>query len=302
MNDDTGMTSTRFVVHYDGPALQSHEIDIKKLAPSLIALSDAFDAVQRRVAPGASLTLKARATQEGSFVIDLMMYLQLAEDLFNSPAVTAIINASTLGGIMIDGIKTIKTYAEHHGTEPEVRQADDDPTAMQITYPDGKTVIVGKAALKMFRDPDFVKNVKDFIEPTRTNGVNSVELESDDDKISVNEEEADGIFEYCHADDAEADTSVEKLHVQALDISFRKNDKWRITDGFRKHMVSIEDEAFLERIASNQESFRGHDEFDVLMRVQTTINDDGQMVKKYLAIEKVLNHESTPPPKQDSLF
>ena len=203
---------------------------------------------------------------------------------------------------MIDGIKTIKTYAEHHGAEPEVRQADDDPTAMQITYPDGKTVIVGKAALEMFRDPDFVKNVKDFIEPTRTNGVNSVELESDDDKISVNEEEADEIFEYCHADDAEADTSVEKLHVQALDISFRKNGKWRITDGFRKHMVSIEDEAFLERIASNQESFRGRDEFDVLMRVQTTINDDGQMMKKYLAIEKVLNHESTPPPKQDSLF
>ena len=113
MNDDTGMASTRFVVHYDGPVLQAHEIDVKNLAPSLIALSDAFDAVQRRVAPGASLTLKARATQEGSFVIDLMMYLQLAEDLFNSPAVTAIINASTLGGVMIEGIKTIKTYAEH---------------------------------------------------------------------------------------------------------------------------------------------------------------------------------------------
>ena len=101
MNDDTGMTSTRFVVHYDGPVLQAHEIDVKKLTPSLIALSDAFDAVQRRVAPGASLTLKARATQEGSFVIDLMMYLQLAEDLFNSPAVTAIINASTLSLIHI---------------------------------------------------------------------------------------------------------------------------------------------------------------------------------------------------------
>lgn len=303
--NDVGMTSTRFVVHYDGPVLQTHEIDVKKLAPSLIALSDAFDAIQKKIAPGASLTLKARATQEGSFVIDLMMYLQLAEDLFNSPAATAMINAAELGEVMIGGIKMIKECAEHQGAEPGISKADNhssDSTTMQITYPDGKTVAFSEAALEMFHNPDFVKNVKTFIEPARTDGVDSVELESDKDRVSVNENEADGIFEYCRTDETEANTSVEKLHIQALDISFRKNGKWRITDGFRKHMVSIEDKAFLERVASNQESFRGRDEFDVLMRVQTTSDDNGQMVKKYLAIEKVLEHKSTQPPKQDPLF
>lgn len=68
------MAHTEFGVAYDGPALADHTMDVRDLAPALLALGDLFVAAGRVVEKDAEPpSLQIRATAGGSFVVDLAL-------------------------------------------------------------------------------------------------------------------------------------------------------------------------------------------------------------------------------------
>ena len=85
--ENTGSTDTLYV-RYDGPAMRSHEMEVKQLAPALLAMARAFEAMQKDVDPDARVSLNVKATREGSFAVDLLVHLaNEASDFLNGTTV-----------------------------------------------------------------------------------------------------------------------------------------------------------------------------------------------------------------------
>ena len=68
-------TSAKFHIIYDGPALKNNEIDVKDLAPSLLAISDAIEEANKILNRGrAKVVLNIKASfKTGSFGVDLSL-------------------------------------------------------------------------------------------------------------------------------------------------------------------------------------------------------------------------------------
>jgi len=90
-------------ITYDGPALDNHEMDVRDLAPSLLALADLFDDASRVLFDGqVKPSMQVRASfRTGSFGIDLSVStLSQIFDLFSHPPVSgAGVLVSLVGGV-----------------------------------------------------------------------------------------------------------------------------------------------------------------------------------------------------------
>lgn len=293
----------RLYVRYDGNALRSHEMDVRQLAPALLALSDAFDVVQANVAPTSNVHLKAKATREGSFVIDLIVQLMNdAESLFVSEPVSAIVNAAGLLEILIEAVKYITHLANGRKpvkTTPEPSPSPDEPAKFEVEYADGTKMVWTGISMELATNPKFVDTVKPMVKPTLHDGIDNVQISSTTDVAQVSSEEADAIMSWDPLA-REQSTSKEEIVIQALDVSFRPNGKWRITDGTKTQFVELEDEAFVKRVLDGDEAMRANDIYRVLMRVEKKLDDNNRLIKKYVAIVKVISH--TAAEEQPRLF
>src|SRR5689334_18532725 len=71
-----------FTVRYDGDAIRDHQISVRVLAPALIGLADVFQIANETLNPGEPLlSLNIRATDEGSFAVELSMIVHHAVDV-----------------------------------------------------------------------------------------------------------------------------------------------------------------------------------------------------------------------------
>lgn len=63
-----------FDLEYDGSALQAHEMDVRDLAPALLAAADLFQAVNEATRPtDPAVSVNVRALSEGSFLVQLKL-------------------------------------------------------------------------------------------------------------------------------------------------------------------------------------------------------------------------------------
>ena len=296
-------TMSKFTVKYDGEALRTHEMDVKQLAPALLAVSKAFDRTQEHAAPGSRVALKAKATREGSFNIDLILYVvNEIEDIFTGNHMNAVVNAATIGGIFIGAVKYAKHIISHGGNPKETKDAGTDANGIKLseaTFPDGTKLITSEISMELLRDEEFLKSLKASTAPALADGLDSVTFDSDGDAETVDAETADGIAGYSPVE-AVVETSAVEMVVQALDLSFRDDGKWRVTDGIKTQFVRLEDEAFIKRINDGEESFRKGDIYKVLMRVEKGFDEDRRLTVRYVAVEEVKEHRRVA--EQQSLF
>lgn len=96
------MAKYDFSVRYYGDALEDNSIPIKELAPSLLALSEAFQEVQFIANPHEeTISLDIKATEKGSFIIDLI--LTNGKDIFDQAI-------SFLNGTESNAFSNLVTY------------------------------------------------------------------------------------------------------------------------------------------------------------------------------------------------
>lgn len=291
-NTHDGTSTDTLYVRYAGEALDMHEMDVKQLAPALLSLAKAFDIMQKDVAPEARVHLDAQATREGSFTIDLLLHLATeAEGLLTGDGVTAIVNASGLMGIYFGVVKLAKRFAGH--VKPtKITDAGNDENGLDlvdITFPDGTKIRGLKASVEALKNPELVKAVKGVVAPTLEDGIDLVQFQSGAHDETITTEEADAISHYDPQEKDRTEDTVE-IVIQALDVSFRENGKWRITDGIKTQFVTLEDERFKKRVLDGDEAMRANDIYRVDMRVEKSLDEKNRLTTRYAAITKVHEH------------
>jgi len=104
------MAEAAFDLQYDGSALQTHEMDVRDLAPALVATAELFQQMNRELWPNQpSITVNVRATAEGSFLVQLKLIYDQSVEVLTTDDATAGANLSGLvamAGMIITLIRT----------------------------------------------------------------------------------------------------------------------------------------------------------------------------------------------------
>lgn len=288
-------------VRYDGPALDAHRMDVRQLAPSLLALADLFTHAHLATGGGYSHApaLEVAGRREGSLVVDLSLTTwhggASAVDLFDEGPDAAATQAARLSSSVLSAMRW-SLLAHRKGREDRVVPVP--PGGIRVTWQDGTHLDAPQDAQVLVNDPDFAKTVGRAMEPLRSEGVERIELgrgrRGQEEAVAVRRDDLPAFNTLEPEDDLLSD-NVRKVAIRVENLAFKEGNKWRINDGTSSLWASLHDLPFLQQVTSGEARFAHGDSLLVVMRDKQYRTADGGLRGEHF-IERVLEHRSVPAP------
>lgn len=255
-----------FSVAYDGPAIQDGSMDIRDLAPALLALGALCEETSRVVyGDSATVLVRVRAGfKRGSFTVDLELVRTLRDSLLSvlHPSPAGVTMTAAVMGVLWRTIQLI-TWARGRPTKSAHELADGN---VSITFGDGAQVTVHNHVHRLYASEPARKEIARLVRPLERDGITVFGIpNADDGGIDALVKHAD--LPYCRASPAtmdaspgvpSTDTEFEARYV-ITSPNFTKGTKWRLSDGKQIHSFSIEDDRFLEDVESHRVRFAKDD-------------------------------------------
>jgi hypothetical protein len=296
----------RFHVVYDGPALTEHRMDVRDLAPALVAFADLFTAANKEInGDAAEVRVQVNASfKAGSFGIDLVAsqhLLSQIKDIFAGNGATAISNGWTIlqivgftGGGLAGGLVGLLRLLK--GRRPVKIEQKGDVATVWMTQTE--TIEVERDVIRLYRNSVVRTSLEKVVSPLEREGITDfgvvvigqVVLDVHDDEVAS--------FSAAASDaDAEivSDTTTRKM-LLIESLAFKDGNKWRVHDGTATFHASIEDKEFLAKIDAGERFGKGDVLVVDLRQVQSIVN--AKLVNESIIV-KVLEHRQ---PLQQSLI
>ncbi len=290
--------STFFHIIYDGPALEKSEMDIRELAPALLALSDALEetnAVFNQSRAKVAISVKG-SFKTGSFGIDLNLNQDLLNTLLNVIGTEEIKNGATLIAYLGFGYQSSKgllavlkwlrnraiTCIKMDGEKAEI-------------FVDDEMIEVEKEVVKLLGNHKVRKALeRAIVEPLRREGITSFacteELKGNKTEFEVITAAESLYFVAPEPEDEEINESRYETNLQSVSISFQEDNKWRFSDGTNTFYAVVADADFIEKVQKNEIFFAKDDILRVQLYMRQTLTANG--IKSDYIVEKVLDHRS----------
>ena len=291
------MTGTaHFRITYDGPGVQEHQMDVRELAPALLAVGDLLESANRVLyGDKAQIKVNVRASfKTGSFGVDLALVqglLSQLADLFTSKEASAIANAAqilaALGFIGVAGknglLAVIKWLRNRKITKVELREKS------ALLYVDQEQIEIELTVLALLRDYNTRRELENVVHrPLQGEAIDTFAVGADDSiEVTVTRQESQW-FVTPVIEDEQIEDVVFDTTVQIARIEFNEENKWRFTDGVTSFYAQIDDDLFLNRIAKNEAAFAKDDLLKVRVRKRQWLTSEG--MKSEYVIQQVLEH------------
>ena len=290
------MENNAFKISYDGPALLSHEMNVKDLAPALLAVGDLLEDTNRILnGDKTTVSVNIKATNPGSVDVVLSVCQHLlaqATFLFSGDGVSTIVNADALlkilgfgggGGGLVGLVFWLRNRKIKNITKVEIGN-------FKIETEDGDMKIVTENEIKLFGFLKIRKHLESIIKkPLEKEGVDAVSFGSDNKKNVIRKEDINS-FSAPEVEQELIDESEVEMSLQIVNISFQEGGKWRFSDGNATFFAEIKDEDFTHKIYKNEEVFAKDDLLKVLMKRRQYLRDGG--IGTDYEIIKVIEHRS----------
>lgn len=266
----TSAEPVEFTVAYDGPALDDHTIDAKDLAPSMLAMAQAFERANAVLNGNkASMSLRIRATEPGSFEIlvylqqtyhdainvlsgDLLMSAANIKELFFGPV--GAVGGATTGGV-IGILKKLRRRKLEEVIVPTTEQVEKvAPAQLGVCLRiDGNEIWVSEEALRLLSDQGIQANVGDMVKPLLKEGIEKMLFKERDKELeSVTKKEAPYMtratrtIEYTD----EGAIVLNGLRLQPVSPDFRpEGSRWKLNDGDQTRTYKMSDGDFMDKFA-----------------------------------------------------
>lgn len=310
------MSTAEAIIAYDGPAVDAGEMDVRELAPALLALGDLCQAAARELnGPEAQLRVKLRAQPEkGSFELLIGTDLSWTDTLISFINSGQYRNAKEI--LEAVGLVAGTTATIGGGLFWLIKKLRGEPIPPGVTVQgDGNHVHVGDVninippdVLRLYQSPEVLAAADRVIEPLRRAGITAFEARDPRSKaavIAVHQEDTDA-FRVARVralgpglgeeDDAVA-PSRRDVVLEIIKPAFHRGHRWMLTDGAAKYGVEMRDEEFWQRV-DRGEAFAKGDRLTVSLWTRTR-SVDGSLKAEYF-VDHVLAH--TPRPRQLSIF
>jgi hypothetical protein len=293
--------TVHFSIKYDGPALANHQMDVRDLAPALIALSTLLEEANRTLYPNAAeVRVNVNGTfKSGSFGVDVVALQSMTEQIvsiFAGQTATAAANLSgilqglgLLGGAGAGLLALIKWLK---GRKPSAVKFIGEKTVFEIrTVEEVETFEVDLAAGRLYQSRIVRQSLAKVIKPLEADGIDYFACGRDGEAESIVTKEDAGYFNVAASEaDVISDTLIEKTLLQIESAVFKDGNKWRFNDGTNAFFAEIVDALFLERVNSGEERFGKGDILVVALRRTQSITDVG--LKSEYLIERVYEHKA----------
>jgi hypothetical protein len=283
----------QFHIVYDGWALEHHLMDVRDLAPAMIATSDLLNNVNRELnGDKVTISLQVKASfKAGSFGIELHSathFLSQVRDIFNTSTATSLATAGgilcTIGFIvgktsLIDLLRFLK------GAQP--LKVEDDQERKSIYVSETKYIVVDKDVFKLYKSRTIISDLNKILEPLNKDGIDSFGVVSDKKvQLSIAKSELE-YFVFHDAEDSLAENVTTK-YIQIESISFKENTKWKFSTGGVTFFADIKDDTFLHSVDSGARFGKGDLLKVEIIEVQTMANGK---LKSEFTIRSVLEHK-----------
>lgn len=270
------MKPAQFRVTYDGPALAHHEMDVRELAPALLAVGDVLEAATRALYGDrikAQTTVRA-SFKSGSFGIDFQLatdWLLKVRDLLASDDTSAVLNAAELLAL----IGLLAKNGTRKGLLPVLKwlqgrqitrvEAGDNTARIHV---EDESIEVETAVIQLLRDIAVREAIDKMLAPLDGEGIDTFASGTDEAfAVRITEDErlwfkAPGLQDELLLDDSR------KMAFSIVSLAFKEDNKWRLYDGAATIHATISDRDFLARVDQNAVSFTKGDVLICIVRVQ----------------------------------
>jgi hypothetical protein len=278
-------------LRYEGPAVDAGTMDVRSLAPALIAAADAVrEAHALLEVRGPTPRVEVRATRPGSFVVDLLLaelptISQRAIAIFTASPIAAIDNFAALAIVIVNASGWVKRL----GNRKIRNVSQPEPGVTRIVLEDGTVIDVPSASFALISDGEFRRALNGMVEPlANDSGVQSLSLSAGDQAETVTVDDL-GAFKVPPGREEDLGHSEAVVVLRPVSIVFAERNKWRFSDGDAVFFASIEDPRFLADIDLGTERFAKNDMLQVRLRT-TQKRDSAGVLRTERAVTEVIQH------------
>lgn len=285
----------QFQIVYDGPALQSHEMDVRDLAPALLAISDVLDEANK-ITNGDKTKVQVNVRgsfKTGSFGIDFSVIqggIDGFTSLFNSTQANA---ANNLLGILgFIGVPTgyglIQLLLKLRNRK--IKKVIKEGNSKTVIEVEDEKIETNARVIALFSNVKIRTGLQKIItEPLSKEGIETFSVKKNKKSVEVKNEEKD-YFKLSDIPDEPLKDEVREVYLKALSVIFIEGNKWRFSDGTNEFFAVVKDEKFVQDVQENRISFTKDDTFLVRLRETQWVTDLG--LKTEHEIVEVIGHRS----------
>lgn len=296
------MSKARFEIAFEGEPFEGGVIDVRDLAPTLLAFGSVIQSANRSLnGERAEASLKLVASDEGSFVAQLVVDVSWLVDMLDAVAanpdrvvaadqlVSLLVKAGgALGTGVVGVLGAIKFLG---GRKPDAVEPRGDGTT-NITI-NSTTIQVDDRAVRLLKDRPTREAVEDLgRKAASVDGLDRLLIGDRDDEeqqVSLDRCELPSLDVPEEDETPEPEVSHRETWLQIISSHFRDGYKWRFSDGGERPFTAVmEDEAFQKRVQDADVSLTANDAIKCRLREEQTISGSG--LAKSVFVEEVLDY------------
>lgn len=284
------MAGENLYVIYRGEAVDDGSMPVTELAPALLSFAAAVKAANHKLNPSEpDPQINITQPSHGSFVIDLLISSGVIDRAINfilvkqPPALVGLEGLSGLIATTISAIVWLRKRVTHVDERPD--------GSIKYTFLDGTTLELTGAAILLIRDPEYRTSLRNFVQPLRHEGIDSMTLgnrKRTTESVTVQRSEVDA-FDLPPLPEVQINESSRTVALRLLNVAFADNNKWRVTEGDAPYFVTIADPRFLSEVGRGVQVFGANDilRCEVTTRQWQTSAGD---LKTEHTVDRVLSH------------
>jgi hypothetical protein len=293
VNRFRGMSTSQFTLSYDGSLLANGQMDVRELAPALLAAGELLTAANREANENrVELSVKVQAGFErGSFEILLIASQTPLNQLTGLLTGENIVTASALSMLIFGGrglLDFLKFLKRRKPDEVE-RLGNGD---VKVSLKDSSIVISGNV-FNFYQSPAMRRAVAPLAKPLETEGIDVLRAIAEHQVLlELRKDDVASLAEVDMDEKIVSDTE-RQVVLQIVSLSFREENKWRLWDGSSANLYSMLDADFFSSINKHVHTFGKDDTLVCIVRELVKLTRTGEL-KTELSVIKVLEHRRAP--------